>query len=262
MCVVSDPYCPSMYPYPRSLFYLISFSLCSYEFSCLAKEKTIRSFHNTLESGYNYPSSTPLGINDITNSPLVKHGLLHDEHSDIDISGRKYFYINKQYFKAKGGAVTAKTLNISKNTGPIIFRENSSNNNGGAIASTNCNITDNKARCCFIKNLTIVDILSSSPSLSGGAISCSQLVISNNQDPCEFLNNTCTIKGGAIASNNVHITNNYGAVILNSNKCIGEKSSGGGNLWRELLYHLESCSHNLSQQSSWSWRWYLFNRNL
>ncbi|QXE27297.1 polymorphic outer membrane protein middle domain-containing protein [Chlamydia buteonis] len=226
--MVSDPCCPSMYPYPRSLFYLISFSLCSYKLSCLAKEKTIRSFHSTLESGYNYPSSIPLGIDDITNPPVVNHGLLHDEQTDIDISGRKYFYINKQYFKTKGGAVTAKTLNISKNTGPIIFRENSSNNNGGAIASINCNITDNKQRCCFIKNVTIVDVLSSPTTRSGGAIQCSQLVISNNQGPCEFLNNTTTLTGGAIASDNVHITNNYGTIILNSNKCIADIGSGGG----------------------------------
>ncbi|AEG87278.1 polymorphic outer membrane protein middle domain-containing protein [Chlamydia psittaci] len=224
--MVSDLCCPSMCPYRRSLFYLISFSLCSYELICLAKDKTIPSSYTVSKSGYSHPLSPFFGIDGSIYTPPANYGLLHNAEMDIDISNQKYFYINYQYFQDNGGAVTAKTLNISKNTGPLVFRENTTNNNGGAIFSTNCNITDNKQQCCFINNATTV--ISSPSNKSGGAIQCSQLSISNNQGPCKFINNVSMQQGGAISSNNVQITDNYGPIILISNKCTMNQSKGGG----------------------------------
>lgn len=231
--MVSDLCCPSMCPYRRSLFYLISFSLCSYELICLAKDKTIPSSYTVSKSGYSHPLSPFFGIDGSIYTPPANYGLLHNAEMDIDISNQKYFYINYQYFQDNGGAVTAKTLNISKNTGPLVFRENTTNNNGGAIFSTNCNITDNKQQCCFINNATTV--ISSPSNKSGGAIQCSQLSISNNQGPCKFINNVSMQQGGAISSNNVQITDNYGPIILISNKCTMNQSKGGASMVRIVI---------------------------
>ncbi|CAG9046478.1 putative outer membrane protein pmp15 [Chlamydia abortus] len=225
-----------MCPYRRSLFYLISFSLCSYELICLAKDKTVPSSYTVCESGYRYPLSPFFGIDRSIYTPPANHGLLHDNQMDIDITGQKYFYINYQYFSTDGGAVTAKDLSISKNTGPVIFRGNTCHNNGGAVASTNCNITENKQRCCFINNATIILPESTSSSQTGGAIQCTQLTISNNQGPCEFLSNVGALRGGAIFSNDVQITNNHKSIILNNNRCLVNTSRGGG------IYSTRTCS--------------------
>ncbi|SFV97037.1 polymorphic outer membrane protein middle domain-containing protein [Chlamydia abortus] len=227
--MVSDLCCPSMCPYCRSLFYLISFSLCSYELICLAKDKTTSSSYTLSASGYSYPLSTLLGIDGSINTSLENYGLLHDATTDIDITGQKYFYINYQYFKDNGGAVTAKDLNISKNTGPIVFGKNTSYQNGGAVSSTNCNITENKQRCCFINNATMLTPDAREATQAGGAIQCSQLAISNNQGSCEFISNVSLIQGGAISSSgDVQITENHQPVILNNNKCLTNESKGGG----------------------------------
>ncbi len=160
--------------------------------------------------------------------PPANYGLLHDDQMDIDITGQEYFYINYQYFSTNGGAVTAKDLSISKNTGPVIFRGNTCHNNGGAVASTNCNITENKQRCCFINNATIVKADLTTSSQTGGAIQCIQLTISNNHGACEFLSNVGALQGGAIFSSDVQVTNNHSPIILNNNKCTSNMSKGGG----------------------------------
>ncbi|AZU10431.1 polymorphic outer membrane protein middle domain-containing protein [Chlamydia psittaci] len=226
--MVSNLSCPSMYPYRRSLFYLISFSLCSYEFIGLARDTTASSVYTISEPSYSYPLLTLLGIDSSINAPVINYGLLHDSQADIDIKEQKYFYINYQYFKNSGGAVTAKNLNISKNTGPIVFRGNMCHQDGGAVSSTNCNITDNKQRCCFINNATIIAVYSKTSTQTGGAIQCSKFTISNNQGPCEFLSNVSALKGGAIFANDVQITNNHKPITLNNNKCIVNVSQGGG----------------------------------
>ncbi|WP_434603363.1 polymorphic outer membrane protein middle domain-containing protein [Chlamydia crocodili] len=226
-CVVSDLYYPSMRPYTYSFLCLISLSICSQKLICLAKEKKACSFHEITESGHICPWSSPYGIDQVLKTSPMSHGELHNSSADIDISGKKYFCVNYQYNRGSGGAVTARTLNITKNIGPIVFRENISNDNGGAVSSTNCNITYNKQECCFINNMANV-LIDQANAKSGGAIKCTQLEISNNTGVCQFLNNTASLSGGAIlADNNVNISNNYGAIILRNNKCLKEESQGG-----------------------------------
>ncbi|MFJ1509080.1 polymorphic outer membrane protein middle domain-containing protein [Chlamydia crocodili] len=233
--MVSDLYYPSMRPYTYPFLCLISLSICSQKVGCLAKEKKVCSFHEITETGHICPWSSPYGIDQILKRSPMSVGELHNQNADIDITNQKYFCVNYQYNRGSGGAVTAQTLNITKNIGPIIFRENITNDNGGAISSTNCNITYNKQACCFINNMANV-LIDQSNVRSGGAIKCSQLVISDNVGQCQFLNNTASLSGGAIKTDNdVSITNNYGEIILRNNKCLKEDSYGG-------CIHSANCS--------------------
>ncbi|BAE81508.1 polymorphic outer membrane protein E family [Chlamydia felis Fe/C-56] len=216
-----------MYPYTYPFLCLISLSIFSQKLDCLAKEKEACSCHEITGTGLIWPRSNPYGIDQVLKRPTISVGNLHNQNSDIDITDKKYFCVNYQYYRGNGGAITARTLNITKNIGPIIFRENITNDNGGAIFSPNCNITYNKQECCFINNMANV-MIETSDSRSGGAIKCSQLVISNNIGCCQFLNNTASLSGGAIAADNdINIANNYGAIVLGNNKCFKEKGQGG-----------------------------------
>ncbi|WP_375793531.1 autotransporter domain-containing protein [Chlamydia sp. 12-01] len=225
--MVSDFCYPSMSPYAYSFLWLISLSLCSQKLICFAKEKKVCSFHEITEVGHVCPWSSTYGIDQVLKTSPISNGLLHNGNADIDITEKKYFCVNYQYYKTDGGAVTARTLNITRNTGPVVFRENFTNENGGAVSSTNCNITHNKEQCCFINNMSTI-LIDRSEAYSGGAIKCTQLVISNNIGSCQFLNNIASLSGGAIIANgDINITNNYGAIILRNNKCLKEQSRGG-----------------------------------
>ncbi|AAP05023.1 polymorphic outer membrane protein middle domain-containing protein [Chlamydia caviae] len=221
--MISDLCYPSMHPYAYPLVCLISLSICAQPLDCFAKEKKPYSFHKIPESGSACTESN------------FYTGELHNQNADVDITGRKYLCINNQYYRENGGAFTVRSLNITKNLGPIVFRENVSNDNGGAIFSTNCNITYNKQDCCFVNNMAnvIIDLLASR---SGGAIKSANLVISNNVGRCQFLNNTASLSGGAIlADNDINITHNYGDIILRNNKCLKDRSLGGA-------LHSTNCS--------------------
>ncbi len=119
-----------------------------------------------------------------------------------------------------GGAIYSNDCILGNNEGPLLFMYNQSlAQYGGAIRCKQIfNLTNNHGVICFIGNRSMGD----------GAISCTELNITENKDEIYFLNNAAiyssSAAGGACTATRSKIQDNTSIVWFDSNLCNG---SGG-----------------------------------
>ncbi|WP_348663820.1 polymorphic outer membrane protein middle domain-containing protein [Chlamydia vaughanii] len=198
-----------MYWYNRSLLWLISFSICSYQMASFAKENKTCVFGDVNKDIF--PLLLPDDLNKIILQRTPISDAFHDTDADITISGRKSFCISYKYGAPSGGAIAAKNLNITNNPGPIIFRKNYPSGSGGAIYCKEvCTIANNPQGILFHHNTDYK---------FSGAISAGSLIIRDN-GPVLFLNNH-SLAGGTIYNQGdaslFYLSADYGNIIFNGN---------------------------------------------
>ncbi|WP_348663810.1 polymorphic outer membrane protein middle domain-containing protein [Chlamydia vaughanii] len=214
-----------MHSYLFSFLLVISLSVCSYHVSGIAKEKKVYQFGKPdldicLEK-------VAKDVELLDPKTFTLYGMRNTGALDLDLTSCKNFVMNFEFFPANGGGLRGKNLNITHNTGPVVFQDNAGYYyGGGALWADTCTIANNPQGVLFLNNHS---------ETKGGAIHTFHLYIYDN-GPVLFLNNSSTW-GGALQNNvdntqikNFYLSADYGDIIFNGN------SSMDGEVYRNAIH--------------------------
>ncbi|SPN73593.1 Polymorphic membrane protein F,chlamydial polymorphic outer membrane protein repeat,Chlamydia polymorphic membrane protein middle domain [Chlamydia serpentis] len=162
-------------------------------------------------------------------------GFPHDINQDVIISGYSEEHaFSYQTYTLNGACITCKNLTISDNSETMRFENNLCMADGGAVyALDTCTLSRNQ-NCIFKTNVATVTalkeiIITQPTTCRGGAVKSNSLIISNNFGSCVFENNSALSYGGAIyADLDISILENKGSIFIKNNKTLIMATNGGG----------------------------------
>ncbi|WP_375793532.1 autotransporter domain-containing protein [Chlamydia sp. 12-01] len=152
-----------------------------------------------------------------------------------------------------GGACHANSTVTIKNNSDLVFFANNSGicdwplgatSSGGAISATTVKIEDNPGPVCFNNNL--VD-------RNGGALWCQYLTIQNS-GPVQFINNRSKWGGALLSKNNgtFNLSADNGDILFENNCGIG----GNDQLYKNSLHCTEGITLKIGAKKNYSVRFY------